>query len=373
MEDQYAKGVTYQELKVEDQNAETINQHQLKVEEFGQTFVRLSWKPRHTDERSYSIQQVQQGGDEFYNLPVGQTSLTITGLTPGVEYGFKMKAEVDSGFEFPYTPSSLVRVKTLNDPLDIKFWSVERTQIILYLTKSGISYDLEINSVPKGRITAPPYHHEFNELTPGQRYVFRLRANIEDEWTELVTQTPRDKPTPPPFFEAFGQTADQVSFYWSPGTVDGGQPRYEIRRDGQLLDTPAAPPYTDTAPQQGREHTYCIRTVDDQFNLSEPVCIIVRFEDFTAPTDPSNLRTGNLSLTLSWGESYDSSGDITYKVDQGLGNELGTTKESEFAITGLQSGQRYEFGVTAVDKAGHQSNRVVIQYPALGISLKGKK
>jgi chitin-binding protein len=154
--------------------------------------------------------------------------------------------------------------------------------------------------------------------------------------------------------------------------VDGGQISYEIRRDDVLLDTPSRPPYVDTNPQQGRDHVYCIRTVDDEFYFSAPRCITVKFADHTPPTDPSNLRTSNLGLILSWDESYDSSGDITYTIDRGGDIELGTTKETEFAITGLQPGQRYEFGVTASDKTGHKSNRMTIQYPALGISLKRK-
>ncbi|MFS2198660.1 fibronectin type III domain-containing protein [Pseudomonas sp. Pseusp3] len=182
----------------------------------------------------------------------------------------------------------------------------------------------------------------------------------------------REVPVAPTFFEAFGQTPTEVSFYWDAGVVDGGQPGYEIRRDGVLLDTPSRPPYTDKNPQQGKDHVYCIRTFDDEFYFSEPHCITVPIKDETAPTAPTNLRTSNLGLILSWEESYDSSGDITYTIDQGQGTQLGTTKETEFAITGLQPGQRYEFGVTASDKTGHKSERVTIQYPALGVSLQRK-
>jgi len=156
------------------------------------------------------------------------------------------------------------------------------------------------------------------------------------------------------------------------GAVSGGEPRYEIVRDGVLLDVVHKPLFRDTTPQQGRDHVYCIRTVDEKFNYSDALCVTVEFEDFTAPTDPSGVRTSNLAITVSWDESYDSSGDITYIVDQGIGNELGRTKELEFAVTGLELGKRYEFGVTATDKAGHESNRIIVHYPALGVPVKGK-
>ncbi|MGH9949462.1 MAG: fibronectin type III domain-containing protein [Pyrinomonadaceae bacterium] len=182
----------------------------------------------------------------------------------------------------------------------------------------------------------------------------------------------RETPVAPTFFRATVRSINEVFLYWNDGVVDGGQIRYEIRRDGVLLEIISGTDFVDTTPQQGRDHVYCIRALDDEFNYSEPHCITVSIEDDTAPTDPSELRTSNLGLILSWAESHDSSNDITYEVDRGVDTPLGTTKETEFAVTGLQPGQRYEFGVTASDKAGNKSSRVIIQYPALGVSLQRK-
>ncbi|MGO4312187.1 hypothetical protein AB4Z35_20375 [Pseudomonas sp. KB_15] len=182
----------------------------------------------------------------------------------------------------------------------------------------------------------------------------------------------RGIPEAPSFFEAFGQTLTEVSFYWNEGVVDGGPLRYEIERDGDLIETPSRPPYTDTNPQQGRDHLYCIRTIDDEFHRSEPHCVIVSFKDITPPTDPSNLRVEDVQLKAKWTPSYDSSLRVTYTVDLGVDNQLGTTTEPEFTFTGLQSGKQYEIGVTASDEAGNKSNRVVIQYPVLGIPPQRK-
>ncbi len=178
------------------------------------------------------------------------------------------------------------------------------------------------------------------------------------------------KPIAPSFFAEYGQTDTQVSFFWNDGVVEIGRPRYELRRDGQLLDTPSAPPYTDTSPEQGRTHQYCIRTFDEQFHFSDPTCIEVTFRDFTDPTKPTDLRISNVGAIISWDPSYDSSGDITYHVDQGVGVELGTTKETQFAVTDLETGVRYTFGVRAVDATGNSSDRETIQYHPIGISFK---
>ncbi|MGH8389879.1 MAG: fibronectin type III domain-containing protein, partial [Pseudomonas sp.] len=179
-------------------------------------------------------------------------------------------------------------------------------------------------------------------------------------------------PSPPDHFTPFDHRPDGVSFFWNGGGVSVGEPRYEIKRDGVLLDIVDKPPFRDTTPQEGRDHHYCIRTVDEEFNYSDPLCVTVSFEDLTAPTDPSNVRTSNPAITVSWDESSDSSKDVTYIVDKD-GSELGRTKELEFAVTGLESGKRYEFGVTATDKAGNLSNRIIVHYPAQGVPEKGKR
>ncbi|POF38881.1 hypothetical protein B0D71_28700 [Pseudomonas laurylsulfativorans] len=244
-----------------------------------------------------------------------------------------------------------------------------RSDLVVYFLDSDYSPSKQYYKGPGNTVT-------ISDLKPNTEYKFVLAGqkdvNNRTRPTRFTVRTPVRMVSPPTFFTAYNQTDSEVSFFWNPGEVEFGEPRYELRRDGHLLEVASQPPFTDTSPEQGRDHVYCIRTLDGEFNYSEPVCVTVNFEDFTAPTDPSSLRTSNLGLTLSWDESYDSSGDVTYIVDQGVDHQLGTTKETEFSVTGLELGRRYEFGVTATDKAGHESNRIVVHYPALGISVKGK-
>jgi hypothetical protein len=252
----------------------------------------------------------------------------------------------------------------------VSLWWERREGVVKYiLTSAGEGSGTLIYEGPNTEFT----HHSLKSNT---EYSYFISGESVDGKRTLATlilarTAVRVLPIAPDFFEAFGQTPTAVSLYWNVGVVEGGRIGYEIRRDGGLLETPESPPYTDTNPQQGRDHVYCIRTFDDEFYFSEPHCITVNFPDFTAPTDPSNLSVSDISLVLRWLASYDSSEKITYTVDQN-GIELGTTKETVFAITGLLSGPQYEFGVTAVDEAGNRSNRIIIQYPVVGISRQRK-
>lgn len=250
-------------------------------------------------------------------------------------------------------------------------WTTEisRTVIDLHWDGGDIGITLEMDGRKVGDFNVFKKSHRFMGLNPGQLYKLRGKLDNSDDWVDFDATTLRDKPTPPTFFEAYDQMPDQVSLFWNSGVVDGGTPRYRIESDGQLLDIKDRPPYIDTTPQQGRSHVYSVQTMDDQLNLSEKITVTVYFEDFTAPTDPTNLSTSHLTLILKWDESFDSSGKVFYDVDQ-EGEFLGTTKEKEFAITGLDTGQRYTFGVTAKDPSDNKSNRVTVAYPLAGIPFK---
>jgi chitin-binding protein len=278
-------------------------------------------------------------------------------------YGEQKKGDID------FNPDPLSYHLDFVTSTSMKISWETRSDIVVYFLDRDAIDNFPYYKGPDNTVT-------ISNLKPNTEYKFILAGqkdpNNRTFPTRFTVRTKARAVSPPAYFTAYDQIANEVSFFWSPGHVEFGEPRYEIRRDGDLLETPAQPPFTDTGPQQGRTHVYCIRTFDGEFNFSEPVCVEVKFKDVTPPTAPSSVRTSNLGLTLSWDESYDSSGDINYIVDQGLGNELGRTRELEFAVTGLELGRRYEFGVTATDNAGHLSDRVIVLYPALGVSVKGK-
>jgi hypothetical protein len=291
----------------------------------------------------------------------------IRGLKSDTEYRFSIRGYKDHQGNSTTATNFTVRTRSPVFPM----WTtvVSKTRIDLNWDGGDLGITLEMDGKKVGDFTNYYKSRRFDNLNPGQTYKFRGKLDNSDEWVECDVKTLRDQPTPPTFLDAYDQTSDRVSLYWDHGTVDGGPIRYRIERDGQLLEIKDRPPYTDSAPEQGRSHIYSVQSMDDQFNLSEKISITVHFRDFTAPTDPSNLSTSHLTLTVKWDESYDSSGEIFYDVDQD-GVFLGTTKEVEFAVTGLETGKRHTFGVTAKDPAGNKSNRVAVTYPPIGIPFK---
>ena len=256
-------------------------------------------------------------------------------------------------------------------------WETREGLVEYWLTPAGENSDVPLYQGPDNNFTHSSLVTRHSSLKSNTEYSYFLSGKTADNKTTLpvlimARTAVRGTPIPPTFFREFGQTAEQVSFFWDDGIVDGGIPRYEIRRDGDLLENPSAPPYTDTDPQQGRNHLYCIRTFDDEFHYSEPRCIEIYFEDFTAPTDPSELEFSELSVKLSWEASFDSSHIVFYDVDKGPGDVLARTTDTEIVLTDLDGSERYNFGVTAIDQSGNESGRVAIDYPVTVVSVRRK-
>ena len=186
------------------------------------------------------------------------------------------------------------------------------------------------------------------------------------------TTQPRKKPTPPPYLGKFEHTINSVLLHWGPGTVDDGKVLYRVRRDELVLEETEDTAYRDLTPEQGRTYVYSVCTLDDQYNESERTTLTLRFDDVTPPTEISDLRTTALSLQVLWEPAHDSSGRIKYHVYLD-GDHKGTTEETAFSITEMETGKRYQICVEAEDASGNKSEQVCTSYPPIGIPLKRKQ
>ncbi|WP_322616317.1 fibronectin type III domain-containing protein [Pseudomonas sp. BIC9C] len=210
-----------------------------------------------------------------------------------------------------------------------------------------------------------------DSFIPGQTVKFRLRYASSDKWNEYEFKTARGQPTAPGYLGKFEHTINSVLLHWGPGTVDGGPVLYKVRRDELVLEETEDTAFRDLTPEQGRTYVYSVCTVDDQYNESERTTLTLSFDDLTPPTEISNLRTTDLSLQVLWDPAYDSSGRVKYHVYL-EGDHKGTTEETAFSFTELESGKRYQICVEAEDASGNKSNQVCASYPPLGIPLKAQ-
>lgn len=91
-------------------------------------------------------------------------------------------------------------------------------------------------------------------------------------------------------------------------------------------------------------------------------------DDETPPSKPGNLKASDItatSATLTWDASTDNVGVVGYKVSlvrDGDAEEVGTTAQTSYTLTGLSADQEYTVQVVAYDAAGNLSTPATVTF-----------
>ena len=204
----------------------------------------------------------------------------------------------------------------------------------------------------------------------GQQLVLAVRTTgrtgRESDWSlyeYLSVGTPLDIPSAVTPTNA----RDAVALNWT-----GNAPRYRVLRS--VLSDPAtklepigetdAAEYVDSAIVYGMRYRYVILGIagERQQSLPSPP-IDFAPADVIAPAAPAGLRAvpGTRSVDLSWTRSPDA--DLEgYNVFRAVGDGPFTALEQRVPLpaytdTSVESGMRYRYMVSAIDKAGNESDR----------------
>jgi chitodextrinase len=92
--------------------------------------------------------------------------------------------------------------------------------------------------------------------------------------------------------------------------------------------------------------------------------------DTEAPSNPTNLAGNNTTQTttdLSWNASSDNVSVTGYNVFVN-GNQIGTSANTSFDVTGLTAGTLYTFSISAFDAAGNTSGLTSISFATLPLA-----
>ena len=104
-------------------------------------------------------------------------------------------------------------------------------------------------------------------------------------------------PTAPTSLTATSVYKTRIDLSWTAATDNVGVTRYEIYRDGALLDTiGAATSYSDNTVTAGSTHTYTVRAVDDAGNKSPDSNAATATTPSTSVLFHDGFETGDLSL-----------------------------------------------------------------------------
>ena len=339
----------------------------------GDRQVMLSWVQPSGGAEVTHYEYEQDGSGTWISTGSTATSYTVTGLTNGQSYTFKVRAANSAGASAASAASPSVTPATVpGAPTGLSATvSDQRVDLIWTAPASNGGQSITAYEYEQGGSgtwistgsTATSYM--VRNLTNGQPYRFRVRAvNSVGAGAASAASpniTPATEPDAPTGLSA--TVSDQkVDLIWTAPASNGGATilRYEYELDfsGIWISTGGtATSYTVTGLTNGQSYTFRVRAVNrvgaglaSSSQSATPTSTVV------APDTPTDLSAtpGNRQVMLSWVQPSGGAALTHYEYEQdgsGTWTSTGGTAPS-YTVTGLTNGQTYTFRVRAVNSAG---------------------
>ncbi|HNP32088.1 MAG TPA: zinc-dependent metalloprotease family protein, partial [Flavobacterium sp.] len=227
-------------------------------------------------------------------------------------------------------------------------------------------YDVYKDGVLLGSTTSTTY--AVTGLTNSTTYSFTVKAkdaagnvSAASNAVSVTTLAPAPDTTAPtaPTLSASGTTLTSTVLTWSGATDNVAVTGYDIYKDGVLLTSVSASPYTVSGLSSSTTYAFTVRAKDAAGNVSvdsNTASVTTLTPDTTAPTAPTLSASGTTATTttLSWSGATDNVAVTGYDVYKG-GVFLASTTTTSYAVTGLTASTAYTFTVRAKDAAGNVS------------------
>lgn len=303
-------------------------------------------------------------------------SCTVTGLTNGTDYRFRVRAINEVGASPLSEPSAGVRpneapgtpaapITKYGDKLMTVSWSAPANE-----GSAILEYDVRI--LPTGTIQtvgANTRELVWTNLVNGTPYAFEVRARNMDFSSEWSEASAYDIPVGVPINVAAPnppQGGDQtVTVTWDEPNTNGAPiEAYELRvfRESSLISTvaitnPGARTYTLTGAQNGARYSFEVRARNKagwSAMSARSVVAIPSGIPFGITSLSSSIGGSSGSVYLSWGVPNNNGSAITrYEVAYSTGsNPTSFRSLSGHTVTGLTNGTRYYFRVRACNANG---------------------
>jgi len=157
--------------------------------------------------------------------------------------------------------------------------------------------------------------------------------------------------------------ATEALLVWEPSSDDKGVARYEIFREGVLIDSTPFPVFIDTGLSSNVNYQYTIEAVDgrgQRSGITTAVTITLDAPDVTPPPTATNLQgsEANGVVELSWDQGMidDVAGFRILRGPSGNANtEIANITSTTFTDFNVLAGTTYCYRVVSYDAAGNES------------------
>ncbi len=298
-------------------------------------------------------------GATHYEIESNRTIITIgnvthyteSGLNSNTPYTYKVRAKNTSGVG---QWSAIAAQTTLPSiPKNLRGEPTDHSIVLNWdLSAGAVAYDLEIDGNIITSIDGSSYVHD--GLEPNNIYSYRIRATHENgtsDWSSVINiktlpQVPKNIST--------SVTDNEVIITWDAVL---GATGYDIEMDGVIRDNGSARGYTHRNLESGSEHTYRVRSRNEErvSHWSEPINVT------TLPTTPSNITATSTrnDIVVSWDTVL---GASSYEIEvDGTIHHNGLN--STYKHSNLVPNSKHTYRVRATNKggAGEWSEEITIE------------
>jgi len=335
----------------------------------GSTGANLSWSAS-TDNVGVTGYIVRRNGLQV--ATPAATSFADTGLSAATTYSYTVAARDAAGnissnsasvsvttaiaadTTPPSTPSGLTAAVAGSTGANLS-WSASTDNV-------GVTgYIVRRNGVQVATPAATSYAD--TGLSAATTYSYTVAArdaagNISpNSATATVTIADTTPPTTPSGLTAAVAGSTGANLAWSASTDNVGVTGYIVRRNGVQVATPATTSFADTGLSAATTYSYTVAARDAAGNIS-PNSATASVTTGNTPPPPSNSAglawDAVTAPSLSGYRVYFGTAPGTYLQAVGQGTSVGNV--TTYTMTGLASGTRYYFAVTAFDTLGIESD-----------------
>ena len=284
------------------------------------------------------------------------TSMTVTGLTGGLKYGFAVKALVNGAWSSVSSSDIVYATPTAANKPKITKATPDNGQVTLTWTSVNGATRYAVYSVINGQWTnrgsTTATSMRVKNLANGIKYGFAVKAYVNGAWStvtssDIVYATPAVSTKPKITKAAAGN--GQVTLTWS---GISGASKYAVYSylNGQWTNrgTTTATSMTVKNLANGIKYGFAVKAyVNGAWSAVTSSDIV--YATPTAPSSPkiTSATAGVESVSLKWTAVTGASRYAIYTYINGSMNQVATVKGTSYNVQGLVGGIRYGFLVRA--------------------------
>jgi len=355
----------------------------LTVTSLGATSVRLAWTDTSTGEQGFRIDASKDGGANWAQvnqLPPNTAAWTVSNLTPGTAYAFRVKgydgtlngAPSNTAFAstaaVPGAPSNLTVTPLTSTSLRLDWADANPTEQGFKVERSpdGIVWT-QVAQLPANAVTWTN-----SNLAPATTFSYRVRAfdgTINGAFSNVATATTPEAPGAPADLTANPVSTTAIPLAWVDASASESGFKIERSLDGSAwtqIAFAAANATSYTAASLAPATTYQFRLRAYEGTLNGEYSAPASAATFRPPAAPTGLAVTPLStssLRVDWTNvsPYQTGVRLERSSD---GVSWTTTQLSATATTatyfGLTSGASLQFRIRAVDGLTHGPNSEIV-------------